>query len=96
MLPLLLWCEGTSSFITVPTARAIEAAAGAAAEFDQVPEGRHDEWPEHMVKLLSEEGPLRKELVEFAMGQVSPTTNQRQPLRHWEALATHLSNFSEF
>ena len=42
-------CGGTSSFITVPTARAIQAAADVTADFDKVPAGRHEEWPEHML-----------------------------------------------
>ena len=89
-------CAGTSSFIKVPTDAAIQAAVDVAVDFDKVPAGNHDEWPEHMVKLLSKDGPLRKELDEFAMGLVNQKTSHKEPLRRWVALATHLSSFSKF
>ena len=52
--------------------------------------------PQECSRLFDKEGLLRKQLEEFAAGEVNDATEQLEPYRKWRDLAEHLVFFFEF
>ena len=89
-------CDEVQAYIKVPAAAAILTVNKLLQEWDAMPENVKQEMPLECRLLFEQQGELRRQLEQFARGDINTVTEKPEPYRKWPELAEHIVSFFEF